>query len=166
MTKIHIIGGSGSGKTYIAEELSRILDIPRYDLDSIFWDHSMKQYGIKNDPQKRDELLNEIFHNDSWLIEGVYYGWLNQSFLEADYIFVLMPNVYLRDVRIIKRYIKRKLTSEPSFKNETIRSIYELLKRNHNYDRDNLPKALQMLKMYSNKVFILKNNHEILKYFY
>ena len=33
--KIHIIGGSGSGKTYLAENLSKKYGIRHYDLDDL-----------------------------------------------------------------------------------------------------------------------------------
>lgn len=34
--KIHIIGGSGTGKYYVAEKVSEKFNIPHYDLDNIF----------------------------------------------------------------------------------------------------------------------------------
>ena len=36
--KIHIIGGPGSGKSYIAKKLSTLYNIKAYDLDDLFWD--------------------------------------------------------------------------------------------------------------------------------
>lgn len=38
--KIHIIGCSGSGKTYLARALAKRYDIPHVDLDDIQWDNS------------------------------------------------------------------------------------------------------------------------------
>ena len=37
--KIHIIGGSGSGKTYLADKLSKEYGITHYDLDELQWDN-------------------------------------------------------------------------------------------------------------------------------
>lgn len=42
--KIHIIGCSGSGKTYL---LSEKYNIPHYDLDDIQWDNNSDGYGVK-----------------------------------------------------------------------------------------------------------------------
>ena len=36
--KIHIIGGPGSGKTWLADRLSAEFNVPAFDLDDIFWD--------------------------------------------------------------------------------------------------------------------------------
>lgn len=41
--KIHIIGCSGSGKTYL---LSEKYNIPHYDLDDIQWDNNSDGYGV------------------------------------------------------------------------------------------------------------------------
>ena len=71
--KIHIIGCSGSGKTYLANALSK------------------------------------KYNNDEWIIEGVYYAWVQQFFDEADKIYVLDMPGYLYKSRIIMRSIKRKL---------------------------------------------------------
>lgn len=38
--KIHIIGCSGSGKTYLAKALSEKYTIPHFDLDDIQWDNN------------------------------------------------------------------------------------------------------------------------------
>ena len=90
--KIHIIGCSGSGKTYLAKALSKKYNIPHFDLDDIQWDNNAQGYGVKMPPEKRNALLQEILSNREWIIEGVYYAWVQQSFDEADIIYVLdMP---------------------------------------------------------------------------
>ena len=43
--KIHIIGCSGSGKTYLANALSKKYNISHFDLDDIQWDNNAKGYG-------------------------------------------------------------------------------------------------------------------------
>lgn len=51
--KIHIIGCSGSGKTYLANKLSKKYNISHFDLDDIQWDNNAKEYG------KRERLMSE-----------------------------------------------------------------------------------------------------------
>ena len=43
--KIRIIGCSGSGKTYLANALSKKYNISHFDLDDIQWDNNAKGYG-------------------------------------------------------------------------------------------------------------------------
>lgn len=50
--KIHIIGGSGSGKSYICEKISKKFNIPHFDLDDIFWDNHAIEYGVKTPESK------------------------------------------------------------------------------------------------------------------
>ena len=94
--KIHIIGCSGSGKTYLANALSKKYNISHFDLDDIQWDNNAKEYGKKRTLDERNALLQEIlYNNDEWIIEGVYYAWVQQSFDEADKIYVLDMPSYL-----------------------------------------------------------------------
>ena len=37
--KIHIVGGPGSGKSFLAEKHSTQYGIPHYDLDELQWDN-------------------------------------------------------------------------------------------------------------------------------
>src|SRR5215831_518656 len=97
LQRIHIIGGPGSGKSYAALQLSRLLGIPAYDLDELFWDRAAE----------RNARLAAIAQEEIWIIEGVYYGWLGPSFERADRIFVLRPHVLLRDWRIVNRFVLR-----------------------------------------------------------
>ncbi|WP_157037070.1 hypothetical protein [Oceanobacillus jeddahense] len=52
--KIHIVGGAGSGKTYLAKVLSDMFAIQAVDLDDLFWN---KSYGTKKDPFNEYALL-------------------------------------------------------------------------------------------------------------
>ena len=51
--KIHIIGCSGSGKTYLANALSKKYNISHFDLDDIQWDNNAKEYGKKRTLDER-----------------------------------------------------------------------------------------------------------------
>lgn len=164
MVKIHIIGGPGSGKSYIAQKISEHLQINCYDLDQLFWDNRATHYGIKNGPEKRDQQLQQIIHQESWIIEGVYYSWLQESFKQSDYIFILTPNVYLRDWRIMKRFMLRKIRLLPTQKKESFRSFIELIKWNHQFDHHHLRKALEFLTPFSHKISIVKDNNDLLHF--
>jgi len=87
--KIHIIGGSGSGKTYLADKLSKEYNIEHYDLDDLQWDNKAESYGIKRNPDERRAMLQEILKKEEWIIEGVYYKWCKQCFADADKIYLL-----------------------------------------------------------------------------
>lgn len=162
--KIHIIGGPGSGKSYMANLISSQTNIKNYDLDDIFWDNSLNSFGIKTDTNTRDMNLRKILLNDYWVIEGVYYAWLNESFSRSDIVIVLKTNVYIRDWRIIKRFFKRKIGLMPCNKKETFKGLVGLIKWNHNYDKKNMIEAEKVIDKFANKKVIINNSKEMYKF--
>ena len=161
--KIHIIGCSGSGKTYLANALSKKYNISHFDLDDIQWDNNAKEYGKKRTLDERKALLQEIlYNNDEWIIEGVYYNWVQQSFDEADKIYVLDMPGYLYKSRIIIRSIKRKLGILKG-KRETLKSVYNLLKWTETFRNKNLKEIRSILDRYDNKVIWLSRKKDVEK---
>jgi adenylate kinase family enzyme len=151
LQRIHIIGGPGSGKTYAARHLSHLLGVPAYDLDDLFWDNAARSYGVRASDANRDAKLMSITDEATWIIEGVYYRWLNPSFERADIIFVLRPNVFVRDWRILKRFVSRKFGIIPS-KKESVLDLYRLIEWNHKYNDDNLKRAMDFIREFEHKI--------------
>ncbi len=158
--KIHIIGCSGSGKTYLANALAKKYNIPHFDLDNIQWNNNVEGYGTKRPLEERNAMLKEILHNNEWIIEGVYYAWVQQSFDEADKIYVLDMPRYLYKSRIIIRSIKRKLGIQQG-KRETLKSVYNLLKWTETFQNKNLKEIKTILEKYENKVIWLSSKKDV-----
>ena len=158
--KIHIIGCSGSGKTYLANALAKKYNIPHFDLDDIQWDNNAEGYGTKRPLEERNALLQEILNNNEWVIEGVYCAWVQQSFDEADKIYVLDMPRYLYKSRIIVRSIKRKLGIQQG-KRETLKSVYNLLKWTETFQNKNLKEIKTILDKYENKVIWLSSKKDV-----
>lgn len=160
--KIHIIGCSGSGKTYLAKALSKKYNIPHFDLDEIQWDHS-GCYGAKMPVQKRTELLNRILENDHWIIEGVYYAWVGKCFEDADKIYVLDIPKRIYIYRIIKRSVKRKLGHEKG-KKESLKSVYNLLKWTDTFQNKSMFEINKILSAYPEKTVWLHSSKDVQKW--
>lgn len=158
--KIHIIGCSGSGKTYLAEALAKQYDIPHVDLDDLHWDNSAAGYGVKRPPEKRNALLQEILARPDWIIEGVYHKWVRQSFEDADVIYVLDMPKRVYKTRIILRSIRRKLGLEPG-KRETLKSVCDLLRWTDTFQQKKLGEIRDMLSPYGGKVVWLRSRQEV-----
>jgi adenylate kinase family enzyme len=78
LSRIVIIGNSGSGKSYLAKSLSTIYPTPIIHLDQLFW-----MPGGFNEKRSVDEIKSEIERKrkeDSWIVEGVF-GELAEIFL-------------------------------------------------------------------------------------
>ena len=151
--KIHIVGGPGSGKSFLAKKLSRELGIPHYDLDDIQWANEIG-YGKKRDTGERDALLEQILQRDDWIMEGVYYAWCGRCFEDADRIYLLTVPRPVYRYRIIRRFLRRKLGLEPG-KKETLKSLSALLQWADKYQRVNLVEIRKLLKAYPEKVMEL-----------
>src|SRR5690348_6159519 len=95
--RIHLVGGPGSGKSYIAARIGATYGIAVYALDDLFWDPTVPAYGVRADREARDQALASIVARDAWVIEGAYYKWLAPGFARAELIIVLNPSVLVRD---------------------------------------------------------------------
>lgn len=158
--KIHIIGGSGTGKSYLAEGLSGKYGVPHFDLDDLQWDNTADTYGIKMPAERRAALLREILEKDDWIVEGVYYKWVQESFEKADLIYILEIPEIVYKVRIIKRFIKRKLKLEKG-KKETLKSLAGLIRWTDQYQKNDLKEIKKFLKGYPEKVVLLHSGRQI-----
>ena len=158
--KIHIIGCSGSGKSYLAHRLSETYQIPHYDLDDIQWDNQADCYGVKMPPEKRSYLLHEILKQENWIIEGVYYKWVEDSFRDADKIYVLSVSPLIYKFRILKRFFNRKLGLEKG-KKETLCSVWKLIQWTDKYQTVDMKKIREMLSPYKQKVQIIQCKAEL-----
>ena len=158
--KIHIIGCSGSGKTYLAKALSKKYNITHFDLDDIQWNNNADGYGVKMPIEKRTALLNDILKNENWIIEGVYYAWVGKCFEDADKIYVLDIPKRVYTYRIIKRTIKRKLGLERG-KKETLKSVYNLLKWTDTFQNKSMVEIRKILSHHTQKTMWINNRKEV-----
>lgn len=155
MPKIHIIGCAGSGKTYLGKRLSQQYNCPVLDLDTIFWDKNADRYNVKTPKELRLKLLNEFLNQENYIIEGVYYKWLENSFEKADKIIILEANIWLCTYRIIKRFIFQKLGLIQS-KKEKLADLYRLITWNFKYHKQDTPAIRKLCEKYSAKTCIYK----------
>ncbi len=159
--RIHIIGGPGSGKSYITAKLAERFGVPAHDLDDLFWDRAALGYGIRANAADRDRQLATIVSKDGWIIEGVYYQWLAPSFVAADVVIVLTPSVWTRHWRVVRRFILRRLGTIPS-KHESLADLWRLLRWSHAYDTDNLAQARKFVTERGRKLVECKTFSHVL----
>ncbi|MBE1442724.1 DNA topology modulation protein FlaR [Paenibacillus sp. OAS669] len=162
--KIHIIGGAGSGKSYISALLSQKLQIPYYELDEIYWDNEAEVYGVKALAEERDQKLRDMVAQDSWIIEGAYRSWVAPSFSAADKIVVLMPPLSVQEARIWKRYEERISGAVISKKRETLEGTLNLIEWNKEYNLVKLPHFIETCE-YKDKFITVKDNLDVLELF-
>ncbi|MPR07520.1 DUF4440 domain-containing protein [Microvirga tunisiensis] len=73
-----IVGNGGSGKSWLAQRLAKILGVEAVDLDMIHWEPGCDT--ARRDQNAAGAMVREAAAADAWVIEGVY-GCLAQEAL-------------------------------------------------------------------------------------
>ena len=84
MKKVIIIGCPGSGKTTFAKKLHEATGLPLYHLDTIW--HKPDKTHISR--EEFDARIQEIFAEDSWIIDGNYSRTIEMRLRECDTVFL------------------------------------------------------------------------------
>lgn len=158
--KIRIIGACGSGKSYIARELSKKYGVDYYETDNLVWDRNGE--NLRYSLEVRDAQLEEILDKPSWILEGVHYKWGQESFEKADLIVILRPNRVFRDLRVITRFIKTRLGFEQANYKQSFKNLYVMIfEWNRGYDQEAIHRIIELTNNFSDRRVILKNNKEL-----
>lgn len=143
--------------------MSKKYGVTHYELDNLVWDRS-KPYQ-KYPTEIRDSKLNEIIHKESWIIEGVHHKWGQESFEYADMIYVICPNKFQRDYRVIKRFIRTRLGLEQWNYKQTYKNLYQMLfVWNRTFNKENLSDIMEITEQYAGKRIIVTRNKQILEF--
>ena len=104
--RIHIVGGPGSGKTTIALDLGRRLDVRTYDLDQVGYEGGA---GDRRPLNARLADVCAIAAQPGWVTEGVFLGWTDELLRAADVILWLDVPWRVAAWRIIARHVRASL---------------------------------------------------------
>lgn len=105
---ILILGNPGSGKSYLAEEMSKILSMPLIELDEIFWGPNWTKLDISN----VHDLVKQKIEFCPHIIEGQYPEM--KDLLPSYSNTIIYIDLPLRVLfwRLLKRSIRRALYRE------------------------------------------------------
>ena len=162
--KIYILGLAGSGKTYLANKLSKG-NIPRHTTDWLLYDRSNDDKKLKLTYEQYLSRIKNLVEESSWIIEGVHF--FHEVADSADLIVFIDPPIYLSCFRILKRYFTdsdyRKVYSFSENLNLIKKSMVNYYSKPEeyllNYPKYKNRKKYQLkLKDYSNKTRIITSN--------
>ncbi|MEI6352378.1 MAG: hypothetical protein WCO35_00350 [Candidatus Nomurabacteria bacterium] len=163
--RISIIGHSGSGKTILANKISKKLNIPYMEIDRLWFESRGNKVNGNNEDEKnkvrsymKEKVLNFI-EQDSWVSDG-WYSKLQPFISEkADLIIFLDISLYRRLFNHLKRIFGKDKHRELT-KWDDIKHFYSIVRGHLIMDKN----IRDFANKYSDKVKIFKNYKELEKF--
>jgi adenylate kinase family enzyme len=156
MVKIYIMGIVASGKTTYAKDLSKSLNIPFIELDSVVY-KKVNNERIKQSPEQQVEFIREVDEEGAWIFEGVYRPSYHIVLDLADVIIWLDPPLFKRKYRILRRHIKQVLGIEQCAYKPTFLMLRNMYKWTSDFERKR-PLLNEILKPYEHKLIFVTSN--------
>lgn len=101
--RVLIYGVTGSGKTTLAEKLSRVTSLPWYSVDDLTWEPGWVEVG--NDEQRR--RISEICAGSEWILDTAYGRWRDIPLSRAELIVALDYPRWVSLQRLLRRTAAR-----------------------------------------------------------
>lgn len=153
MKKVIIIGSPGSGKSTFARKLEAVTGLPLFYLDMLYWNKDKTTVS----KEVFIERLQSILEREKWIIDGNYSATMDMRMKECDSVFFLDYNAEICLSGIEERRGKPR-PDMPWFEKEE--SDEEFINFIKNYNEEQRPKVLDLLRKYSSKNIIIFNSRE------
>lgn len=143
MQKILIIGSGGTGKSTLARQLGKILNLPVFHLDRYFW----RPNWVQTPHEEWIQQIQQLIEQESWIMDGNYSSTLPQRLQYADTVIFLDFSTIVAMYRVLKRQVvhrKRKRTDITDGCEERLDLTF--LKWVWNFRKTRRPKILTLLE--------------------
>lgn len=154
MKKIIVIGCPGSGKSYFSKKLKDILNYPIYHLDLI-WNKPDKTTISR---EEFDSILNKIFLEDTWIMDGNYQRTLEMRINACDTIILLDFDLEVSLEGATSRVGQQR--DDMPWKEEALSE--EFKNKILSFREEKLPEIYKLLDKYKDEkeIIIFKNREE------
>lgn len=162
ISKVSIIGGPGTGKSTLANNIGKELNLPIYHLDAI---HHLENWQIR-DTEERDKIILNKVNEPKWVIDGTYKATLETRVGKSDMVIFLNYSKIARVKGIISRYLKNKGKEKPDIPGCKERMNFKFLKLTVNWDKTRINIINEVLEKNKNKkIVVFKNRSQLNKWY-
>lgn len=103
--RISVVGATGSGKSHVSRILAELLHLQAHELDQLRDSLS----GGQLDTYEFTRHVEDLIHNDEWIIDGHYLAIRHMIWQRADTVVLLNYPLHVVFIQLINRYLKKKL---------------------------------------------------------
>lgn len=160
--KISIIGGPGTGKSTLANNLGKEMNLPVYHLDGI---HHLKNWVPRN-KNERDRMILEKVQESMWVIDGTYTSTLKERIEVSDLVIFLNYSTVARLKGIFLRYIKNRGKEKPEIPGCKEKMDWEFIKFTLNWEKNKGRVIKETLnKNNDKKILVFKKRKDLNKWY-
>ena len=160
--RISIIGGPGTGKSTLANNLGKDLNLPVYHLDGI---HHLENWK-ERDKEERDKIIIDKLDKPKWIMDGTYKSTLEKRVKASDLIIFLNYSTVAILKGILSRYFKNRGKEKVDIPGCKERMTWKFLKFTiiWNKTRGNTIKDV-LDKIQDKKIIIFENRRTLNKWY-
>lgn len=160
--RISIIGGSGNGKTTLANNLGKELKLPVYHIDGI----QHLENWVERSKEERDKMILEKVSKKKWIIDGTYRSTLKQRLDNSDLVIFLDYSTFAQISGVLCRYIKnhgKEKAEIPGCKEKLSFNFFLLVCNWRKTKRKQIMEYID--KVDKKKILVFKNRRELNKWY-
>ena len=163
INKIIIVGGSGTGKTTLSNNLGKILDLPIYHMDAF---HYQEKWKVR-DKKERDKRILLKSQDRHWVIDGTYSSTLKERVEKSDLVIFLDYSTLARLKGVIERYLKNPGKEKEEIPGCKERLSMDLLKSVLRWKKHKRNQIIEILKtVEKDKLLRFQNRKQLNEWYY